>query len=227
MFQMLRILVVMFVSLEIAFTGMFNGITVKNDYEMPEIEEGEYGQYVDAFIGTGGLPWTSGMLSTAASVPFGLVKLGADTSFIGGAYITKTNTSGYYYEHHHIEGFSHSRLSGTGAEDYQMFRVTPVVGDSDVGVIPYSHLYENAVPGYYSVYLPSLDCLVELTSTIRTGIHRYTFNNSSDARLYIDVTSTAGNYNANSGKVSVDENGMISGTVTSVTFNKALSSASK
>ena len=175
MFQMLRIIVVMFVSFEIALMGMFNGITVKNDYEMPEIEEGEYGQYVDAFIGTGGLPWTSGMLSTAASVPFGLVRLGADTSFIGGAYVVKTNTSGYYYDHGHIEGFSHSRLSGTGAEDYQMFRVTPAIGSADAGVLAYSHLYESAVPGYYSVYLPSIDCLAEFTADIHTGIHRYTF----------------------------------------------------
>ena len=179
---------------------------------MPEVETGEYTQYVDPFIGTGGTPWAAGMLSPAATVPFGTVRLGPDTSFIGGAYIVKTNTSGYYYEHGHIKGFSHSRLSGTGAEDYQMFRVTPAIGDKDAGVIAYSHLYENAVPGYYAVYLPSLYCFAEFTSTIRTGVHRYTFNNSADARLYIDVTSTAGNYSANSGEVSVDENGMITGS---------------
>ena len=211
LWPIIRVIVSLFISLEMAFTGLFNGLMIKS-YDMPEVETGEYTQYVDPFIGTGGTPWAAGMLSPAATVPFGTVRLGPDTSFIGGAYVVKTNTSGYYYEHGHIKGFSHSRLSGTGAEDYQMFRVTPAIGDKDAGVIAYSHLYENAVPGYYAVYLPSLDCFAEFTSTIRTGVHRYTFNSSADARLYIDVTSTAGNYSANSGEVSVDENGMITGS---------------
>ncbi len=212
MFQMLRTLVVMLLSVEILLSGVFNGITVKNDYSMPEVETGEYSQYVDSFIGTGGLPWTCGMVSTAASVPFGLVKLGADTSFIGGAYIVKTNTSGYFYEHHHIEGFSHSRLSGTGAEDYEIFRVTPVVGNKKAGPVAYSHEYETAVPGYYAVYLQSLDCLAELTATAHTGVHRYTFGSSKDARLSLDVSSYAGNSRVEKSFAEYDEeSGLITG----------------
>ena len=212
MFQMLRTLVVMLLSVEILLSGMFNGITVKNDYQMPEVETGVYSQYVDSFIGTGGLPWTCGMVSAAASVPFGLVKLGADTSFIGGAYIVKTNTSGYFYEHHHIEGFSHSRLSGTGAEDYEIFRVTPVVGNKKAGPVAYSHEYETAVPGYYAVYLQSLDCLAELTATAHTGVHRYTFGSSKDARLSLDVSSYAGNSRVEKSFAEYDEeSGLITG----------------
>lgn len=211
LWPLIRIIVSMFIILETSLAGVFNGIMLK-PVDMPETETGEYTQYVDPFIGTGGTPWTAGMLSPAATVPFGCVRLGPDTSFIGGAYIVKTNTSGYYYEHAHIKGFSHSRLSGTGAEDYQMFRVTPAIGSADAGVLPYSHAYETAVPGYYAVYLQSLDCLAEMTADIHTGVHRYTFNTSSDARLFIDVTSTAGNYDAGNGRVSVDENGMISGS---------------
>ena len=212
MFQMLKTAVLLFLSFEMALTGMFNGITINKSYDMPEIETGEYTQYVDPFIGTGGLPWTCGMLSTAASVPFGLVRLGADTSFIGGAYLLKTNTSGYFYEHHHIEGFSHSRLSGTGAEEYEMFRVTPAVGKSNAGVIPYSHEFETAVPGYYAVYLQTLDCLAELTATAHTGVHRYTFGSSKDARLSIDVSSFAGNSRAEKSFAEYDETtGLITG----------------
>ena len=212
MFQMLKTAVLLFLSFEMALTGMFNGITINKSYDMPEIETGEYTQYVDPFIGTGGLPWTCGMLSTAASVPFGLVRLGADTSFIGGAYIIKTNTSGYFYEHHHIEGFSHSRLSGTGAEDYEMFRVTPAVGKSNAGVIPYSHEFETAVPGYYAVYLQTLDCLAELTATAHAGVHRYTFGSSKDARLSIDVSSFAGNSRVEKSFAEYDEEtGLITG----------------
>ncbi len=212
MFQILKTVVLLFLSFEMTLTGMFNGITIKETYDMPEIETGEYSQYVDPFIGTGGLPWTCGMLSTAASVPFGLVRLGADTSFIGGAYIVKTNTSGYYYEHHHIEGFSHSRLSGTGAEEYEMFRVTPAIGNRSAGVVPYSHDYETAVPGYYAVYLQTLDCLAELTATEHTGVHRYTFGSSKDARLSIDVSSFAGNSRVEKSFAEYDEEtGLITG----------------
>ena len=193
MIQILKTLVIMVLSVEMAFSGMINGITVRKDYDMPETETGEYTQYVDSFIGTGGIPWTCGMVNPAATVPFGLVRLGADTSFIGGAYLLKTNTSGYYYEHHHIEGFSHSRLSGTGAEDYEMFRVTPAIGSKKAGVLAFSHENETATPGYYAVYLPTIDCLAELTATAHTGVHRYTFGSSKDARLSIDVSSFAGN----------------------------------
>ena len=212
MFNMLRMLVSVFLSAEIAFTGMISGITVKNDYDMPDAVTGEYTQYVDPFIGTGGLPWTCGMLSPAASAPFGLVRLGPDSSFIGGAYIIKTNTSGYLYEQGHIEGFSHSRLSGTGAEEYEMFRVTPVIGSRKAAPVAYSHKYETATPGYYAVYLQALDCLVELTSTAHTGVHRYTFGSSKDARLSLDVTSVAANGSAENAFVNYDETtGLITG----------------
>lgn len=211
LWPIIRIFVSLFVVIETAFAGLFNGIAIK-PIEMPDVVVGEYTQYVDPFIGTGGTPWACGMLSPAATVPFGTVRLGPDTSFVGGAYIFKTNTSGYYYEHRHIKGFSHSRLSGTGAEDYQIFRVTPAIGDSKVNVIPYSHKYEKAAPGYYAVYLQSLDCLAEMTATTRAGIHRYTFNKSDDARLFIDITSTAGNYSAGKGFVDYDEEtGMLTG----------------
>ena len=56
MFQMLKTAVLLFLSFEMALTGMFNGITINKSYDMPEIETGEYTQYVDPFIGTGGLP---------------------------------------------------------------------------------------------------------------------------------------------------------------------------
>lgn len=211
MWPIIRIIVSVFIVFETAFAGLFNGIAF-SPVEMPEPVVGEYTQYVDPFIGTGGTPWTCGMLSPAACTPFGAVRLGPDTSFVGGAYIVKTNNSGYYYEHGHIKGFSHSRLSGTGAEDYQIFRVTPTVGNSDVDILPYSHKNEVAAPGYYAVHLKSVDCLVELTADNHTGVHRYTFGNSKDARLFIDVTSTAGNYGADSGFAEYDpETGLITG----------------
>ena len=211
MWKIIRIFVSVFVAFETLITGIFSGAEFKR-IEMPEVEAGEYGQYVDPFIGTGGTPWTCGMLSPAATVPFGAVRLGPDTTFLGGIYITKMNTSGYYYEQAHIKGFSHSRLSGTGAEDYSHFRVTPVSADNEPAVMTYSHSNETASPGYYAVYLPTVGCLAEMTADTHTGVHRYTFNHSKDARLYIDVTSASSNKTSKDGHVSFDvETGLITG----------------
>lgn len=211
MWNIIRVFVSVFVTFEMAFSGLFNGVMPK-PVEMPEPETGELGQYVDPFIGTGGTPWTCAMLSPAATVPFGMVRLGADTCFLGGSYITKMNTSGYYYEQAHIKGFSHSRLSGTGAEDYSMFRVTPAVGNAKASVLAYSHDSEVAVPGYYAVYLPSVACLAEMTADIHTGVHRYTFDTDKDARLSIDVTSSTAKRIATNAKAEYDEEtGVISG----------------
>ncbi len=211
MWKIIRVFVSIFVAIETLFTGVFSGVNLKS-VDMPEVEASEYGQYVDPFIGTGGTPWTCAMLSPAATVPFGTVRLGPDTCFVGGAYIIKMNTSGYYYEQGHIKGFSHSRLSGTGAEDYSCFRVTPATGKNKPAVMTYSHSKETASPGYYAVYLPSVGCLAELTADIHTGVHRYTFYDSDDARLYIDVTSAAANKTSTNGQVEYDEaTGVISG----------------
>ena len=211
MWKIIRVFVSLFVSIETLFTGILGGAPFKQ-VEMPEVPCGEYGQYVDPFIGTGGTPWTCAMLSPAATVPFGSVRLGPDTCFIGGVYITKMNTSGYYYEQGHIKGFSHSRLSGTGAEDYSHFRVTPAIGDNEPAVITYSHSKEKASPGYYAVYLPSVGCLAELTADIHTGVHRYTFYGSDDARLYIDVSSASANKTSSDGYAKYDEKtGIITG----------------
>ncbi len=212
MWKIIRAFVAVFLSFETFFTAtVINGTQLKS-IDMPEVSAGELGQYVDPFIGTGGTPWTCGMLSPAATVPFGSIRLGPDTSFIGGAYIVKTNTSGYYYEHGHIKGFSHSRLSGTGAEDYSNFRVIPVIGDNEPAVMPYSHAKETASPGYYAVYLPTVSCLAEMTAGTHAGIHRYSFYDSDNARLYIDVTSGAAKSTSYGGHVNYDEeSGIISG----------------
>ncbi len=211
MWKIIRIFVSVFVALETVITGMFAGVE-PHRIEMPQVSAGEYGQYVDPFIGTGGTPWTCAMLSPAATVPFGSVRLGPDTCFAGGTYLIKMNTSGYYYEQGHIKGFSHSRLSGTGAEDYCCFRVTPAIGKNKAGIMTYSHSFEEASPGYYSVYLPTVGCLAEMTADIHTGVHRYSFFDSDDARLYIDVTSASANKTSSEGFVDYnEETGIITG----------------
>ena len=83
---------------------------------------------VNSFIGTGGFPsYVCAYNFPGASVPFGLVRLGPETSSI----ITNErghNTSGYYYGDDKLLGFSHTRLVGTGATDGGHFLVLPLPG---------------------------------------------------------------------------------------------------
>jgi len=204
-----------FVKLKSFFTALiflFMSVFVPNitgPAQMPEVEMGEYARYVDPFIGTGGLPWVSGMLFPGATAPFGLVRLSPDTAFPAGLNPFKMGTAGYYYGHNTIWGFSHTRLSGTGAVDMGHFRVTPVTGkmsaaDRLSSSLPFSHDKETATAGYYAVYLPSISCLAELTATQHVGVHRYSFDTSKDARILIDATSFLAGGRAEEGRVKVN-----------------------
>lgn len=212
--KILRAIISLFLSVEMAFGSLLGG-SIFSNHENPELITGEYTKYVDPFIGTGGIPWAAGMLSPAATVPFGCVRLGPDTCAAGGLYIFKTNTSGYYYEHRHIYGFSLSRLSGTGIRDYGMFRATPYISANKPSAIAYSHDDEVASPGYYALYLPTESVLCEMTATEHTGYQRYTFDTGKDAKIYIDASSTLNACSTKDSSISVDkENRTFSGEVT-------------
>ncbi len=205
---MLRRIVSAFVSVLIFFTTFFRTGSAPEKIKMPELEAGEYGQWVNPFIGTGGIPWACAMLSPCATTPFGMVRLGADTTFAGGFAPFGLGNSGYYYGHNHIWGFSHTRLSGTGARDMGHFRITPAVGNTDPATrikspLLYSHKQEEATAGYYAVNLPTINCLAEMTSDVHTGLHRYTFRTGEDAHIFIDATSFLQGGHATNGKINV------------------------
>jgi len=152
---------------------------------------------VNPFIGTGGYPWVCGHNFPGATLPFGMVRLSPETA----SYLTgkqARNTSGYYYGDNKILGFSHTRLSGTGATDGGHFLVVPATGplsqNSPVKERGYrfSHRDEVAFPGYYAVRLPQEDIFVELTATERVGIHRYTFPGGVAPRIFLHVSNALG-----------------------------------
>lgn len=205
---LLRRIVSTVLTMVIFFTALFQAGLPRN-VQMPEADEGEYGQWVDPFIGTGGYPWVSGMLFPGATTPFGMVRLSPDTTFPGGINPFTCGTAGYYYGHNYLWGFSHTRLSGTGATDMGHFRVTPAVGDTDpakrlTNPIIFSHEKETASPGYYAVYLPGIDCMAEMTAATHTGVHRYTFGSGKDAHIFIDATSFLRDGRAEEGKVTIN-----------------------
>ncbi len=187
MWAVLRIFISLLLSVNLLVSTLAGGAQLT--VTMPQTEAGDCGQYVNAFTGTGGYPWMCGMLSPAAAAPFGCVRLGPDTSAVGGVAVIKTNTSGYYYEHRHILGFSMSRLSGTGARDYGMFRVTPFAGNSKPKSLAFSHRNEAAAPGYYAVYLPGAGAMCEMTATAHAGALRFAFSGRREANLYMDAAA--------------------------------------
>lgn len=168
---------------------------------------GPLGCRVNPFIGSGGNPYVCGNVSPAASVPLAMVRVGPDTISKSGR--RATNSSGYYYHDDHILGFSHTRLSGTGATDGGNFLVLPCAetqppaGTRPKGGVPFDHKNEVAYPGYYAVTFPESGIAVELTATPRVGVHRYTFAEKAKPRLLLDVTSVLGRGKSKDGKVRV------------------------
>lgn len=170
---------------------------------------GKRGQFVNNFIGTGGFPyWVCGFNFPGATVPFGMVRLSPETMSIYKD--TKDfSTSGYYYADNKMMGFSHTRLAGTGATDGGHFLFTPTseeIKDIDFKedyTHQFSHEDETAFPGYYGIYFKDEKIHSELTSTARTGVHRYSFDNASNKNILIHITNTLGNYRAEEGNVNI------------------------
>ncbi len=164
---------------------------------LEKVPPGPLVRSVNPFIGTGGIPWVSGFTFPGATVPFGMVRLSPDTAF---EYITIPNahTSGYYYADDQVRGFSHTRLSGTGAADGGHFLVIPTVGPVKSDIYQYgqfarfSHENEVAVPGYYAVKLHKLGIWAEMTATNRVGVHRYRFPKGQMPHLLINANHVLG-----------------------------------
>jgi predicted alpha-1,2-mannosidase len=142
-----------------------------------------YTSLVNPFIGTGG----HGHTYPGATLPFGMIQLSPDTR---GA--DWDGSSGYHYSDTVIYGFSHTHLSGTGIPDYCDLLFMPFTGDvkwnSNEYRSPFSHKSEIATPGYYAVQLEKGNIKAELTTSVRSGMHQYTFpRNASEGSILIDL----------------------------------------
>ncbi len=152
-------------------------------------------QYVDPFIGTAYV----GHTHPAAQLPFGMVQVGPDTGTD-----KWEHCSGYHDADSSIIGFSHTHLSGTGIPEMGDIMFMPVVGnipfyrgdetDTSTGYRSrFSHDKEEAAPGYYRVLLDDYGITAELTATERVAIHKYTFPQSDQAGIIIDLNHGIGN----------------------------------
>ncbi|GAO30074.1 GH92 family glycosyl hydrolase [Geofilum rubicundum] len=133
--------------------------------------------WVDPFIGTSNygatfpgpvMPW--GMVSV---VPFNV------TPAQGNEYSNTDNWCSNPYVHPNkvMTGFSHVNLSGVGCPDLGSILLMPLTGELQVDHAQYGTTYsqEEARPGYYTSFLDRYAIKAEATTTLRTGISRYTF----------------------------------------------------
>ncbi|MGI6242236.1 MAG: GH92 family glycosyl hydrolase [Prevotella sp.] len=133
-----------------------------------------------------------------ADTPYGMVQVSPQT-ITGG-----DNGSGYSYEHQTIEGFSMTQLSGIGwFGEMGNFMVMPTTGKLktlagrekehiDGWRSHYDKASEKAHAGYYSVRLTDYGIKAEATCTPRCGALRFTFPESKQSRIQIDLARRVG-----------------------------------
>lgn len=157
-------------------------------------------KFVNPFIGTQRM----GHTFPGATVPFGMVQLSPDTDSISyednGKYNNRVYEycAGYQYDDPTIVGFSHTHFSGTGHSDLGDLLIMPTIGDLNLNPgtaanpesgyrSRFSHDDESAEPNYYMVRLQDYDIKAELTTSSRVGFHQYTFPESDQAHIILDL----------------------------------------
>lgn len=115
----------------------------------------------------------AGLTYPGSALPNAMVQLSPITEYGTGA--------GYEYEDTEILGFTHTNK---GHWNLCNIPVLPVSGDASAPFkSSFTHEKENASPGYYEVYLEDYGVNVRLTSTLRGGVHEYTFDNPEDRKI--------------------------------------------
>jgi len=189
---------VLLIALSFLFTACN---TVRHPISIPENPHIDYTRFVNPLIGTSKM----GHVIPGATAPFGMVQLSPQTNFVpmfhqDGSYNKETYAycAGYQYSDTTIIGFSHTNFSGTGHSDLGDLLVMPTTGpiildpiqskDGNKGFYStFSHKEEIASPGYYQVNLDSYGIRAELTTSERVGFHRYTFPQTHDAHILLDM----------------------------------------
>ncbi|WP_339736520.1 GH92 family glycosyl hydrolase [uncultured Sunxiuqinia sp.] len=149
--------------------------------------------YVNPFLGTAPLQdsidvgykppkdWRvwAGLTYPGASLPNAMVQLSPITEWRSGA--------GYEYEDEKILSFTHTNKGHWNLCHIPFLPVTGEVDPQDFGSA-FSHESESAEPGYYQVQLERYGIHAELTSTLRCGYHKYTFEADQPKKLVAQLT---------------------------------------
>lgn len=162
--------------------------------------------YVDPRIDSASSRW---FFFSSACRPFGMVNLSPDMVTDGWW------NSGYQYTKDTICGFNHVhawQLSGPS--------VMPLTGPvrlqkgSDFCRSRYRHDTEVARAGYHAITLDDYQTRVELTSTDRVGLHRFTFPASASRAVLFNLGSGSGPSPISDGRILVIDDRRIEGAVT-------------
>lgn len=142
----------------------------------------DYTQYVNTFIGAA----DNGHTFPGACRPFGMIQTSPVTGAVGWRYCSE-----YVYGDSVIWGFTQTHLNGTGCMDLGDILVMPVTGNRHRAWDGYRSSFqknsESATPGYYTVTLDEPGVKAELTATLHTALHRYTYNKADSASVLIDL----------------------------------------
>ncbi|EFC40361.1 predicted protein [Naegleria gruberi] len=119
-------------------------------------------KYVNPFIGTG-KGFGSGTMSPMAQTPYGMIRVGPDTTNTFDLEISFEHPGGFYYPDDYIH----------------------------ICVWAYNKETQFVQPGYFRTTLERYDIDEELTSGYYSGIHRYTFNDQSkESFIILDISHT-------------------------------------
>ena len=136
----------------------------------------DYTQYVDPMIGAD----NGGYAFPGATLPYGMVKLGPDCNHL-------TENAGWQ-KNTPVVGFSHTHLNGSGGGckygNILMMATTGPVNVDDYAS-PYSQ--EKAQVGLFGIHLDRYDIDVRLSASRRAGFHEYTFPETEQANVLIDL----------------------------------------
>ncbi|MFW5754649.1 MAG: GH92 family glycosyl hydrolase, partial [Marinilabiliaceae bacterium] len=151
-----------------------------------------FSSYVNPFLGTAPLTdsadigyeppdgWRvwAGLTFPGAALPNGMVQLSPITEFGSGA--------GYEYEDSVIHGFAHTNKGHWNLCHIPVLPVSGEVNPRDFSST-FNHDNESARPGYYDVVLDRYDIQAQLTTTSRTGFHKYTYPDGTNKKLVLDL----------------------------------------
>ncbi len=145
-------------------------------------EKEDFTKYVNPFIGAA----EYGHCFPGACFPFGLIQVGSETGNCSWDYC-----AGYQSTDFTINGFTQTRLNGTGCPDLGDLLMLPFTGETPANFkSTVNKQTEKAVPGYYFVELTDNGINAEMTATPHVALHRYKYPRGRDSNLFIDFQSS-------------------------------------
>ena len=127
---------------------------------------------------------STGNTYPAIAVPWGMNFWTPQTGKMGDGWC-------YTYDADKIRGFKQTHQPSPWMNDYGMFCIMPVVGqsvtDEEERASWFSHKGEVSTPYYYKVYLADYDITTEIAPTSRAAVMRFTYPESDSSWVVVDA----------------------------------------